>query len=97
MDKALRLRVVSADREMRAMAMLKREAGWDGKYPIPVKWLFGEKIEEDLIGVNLLCTSDEDKCFWVGDAVSALNLYMKGYDLETELTVLAKRKTIKKK
>lgn len=95
MDKGLRrLRVVSADREKRAMIILKREAGWDGKYPIPVK-KFGGVKQEELGSINLIHTSGDDGCYWVSDAVSALMLYFKAHDLEKSPEVLCKRKTFK--
>lgn len=96
MDKALRkLRVVSADRKKRAEVILKQEAGWDGKYPIPVKMFGGAKAEE-LSSINLIHTSADDKCYWVEDAVSALILFLKAHNLETSPAILAKRKTFKK-
>jgi hypothetical protein len=91
-----RIKIVSSNREKRAGAILKSVTGWDEQYPIPVKWLLGIRREEDLEGVTLLCVSEEDKIFWVKDAISALALYQRAYDLETSPSVLAKREKIRK-
>ena len=95
MNKAMRkLRVVTLDREKRAKRILKQETNWDGKLPIPVEWFGGASMEE-LAGIDLIHTSGDDQCIWVGNAVSALVLYMKGHSLVEDGTVLAKRKTFK--
>ena len=95
MDKALRkMRVVVLDREKRAKRILKSETNWDGRFPIPVTWFGGVSMEE-LAGIDLIHTSGDDKCIWVGNAVSALVLYMKGHSLVENETVLAKRKTFR--
>ena len=87
-------RIVTPDRKELAKRLLKDEAGWDGKKPIPVKW-FGGAGEEDLLGIDLINTSGDDHCFWVKDPISALVLFLKGHDLEHDSGVLAKRKTFK--
>ena len=95
MDKAMRkLRVVTLDREKRAKRILRQETNWDGKLPIPVTWFGGVSMEE-LAGIDLVHTSGDDKCIWVGNAVSALVLYMKGHSLVEDDAVLNKRKTFK--
>ena len=95
MDKALRkMRVVASDRNKLAKKILRSEAGWDGKCPIPVKWFGGIGVD-DLMGISLIHTSGDDECYWVADPVSALVLFLKGHDLEKAPEVLAKRKTFK--
>lgn len=95
MDKAIRkLHVVTLNREKRAKRILKQETNWDGKLPIPVEWFGGASMEE-LAGIDLVHTSGDDKCIWVGNAVSALILYMKGHSLVEDKAVLIKRKTFK--
>ena len=96
MDKALRkMRVVVPNRERRAKRFLKNEAGWDGNFPIPVTYFGGVKVSELGDDFNMIHASADDQCYWVGDAVSAAILYLKGHNLVKDQTVLAKRKTFK--
>ena len=96
MDKALRkMRVVVPDREKRAKGFLKNEAGWDGRFPIPVTYVGGAKVSELGEDFNLIHASADDQCYWVGDAVSAAILYLRGHNLVKDQAVLAKRKTFK--
>jgi hypothetical protein len=88
------MHVVVPDREKLAKRILKEEAHWDGKKPIPVKWL-GAAGTDDLSGIELVHTSGDDHCFWVADPISAMVLFLKGHDLERNPDVLAKRKTFK--
>jgi hypothetical protein len=93
MDKTSRkMRVVTPDREKLAKRLLKSEAGWDGKRPIPVKWL-GAAGADDLGGIELVHVSGDDCCLWVADPISAMVIFLKGHDLEHDSGVLAKRKT----
>lgn len=93
-DKALKkMRVVVLDREKRAQKILKQEAGWDGKFPIPVTFAGGCKLTELDEDFNLIHASGDDQCCWLGDAVSAAILYLRGHDLIKDKSVLAKRKT----
>jgi len=97
MDKAMRrLRVVTLDKEIRARKSLKSDAGWDGKFPIPVSYFGGSRVEElDDEMLNLIHVSADDQCIWVGDAVSAAFLYRRGHNLVNDPDILAKRKTFK--
>lgn len=81
-------------REDRAKTFL-RSLGWDEKYPIPMKWSFHENDKGDLSGVGLFCI-DGEGILWVKNAVSAINLYMKCYDLVTAEEILSKREPLKK-
>lgn len=95
-DEALKkLRQVSDDREERAKRILKQEAGWDGKYPIPVSYFGASKVKEleQMDEFDLIHSSGDDRCFWVNTAVSALILYFRGHDLIKDQRVLLKRKT----
>ena len=95
MNKAVRkLRVVTLDREKRAKRFLKTEAGWDGKFPIPVSYEGGAKVGELDKDFNLIHASADDRCLWVGDAVSAAILYLRGHNLVKDQAVLAKRNTL---
>lgn len=84
------MRVVTPDRKKLAEKILTKEAGWDGMLPIPVRWV-GTVEPEDLHGVTLLRA---EGIFWVGDPVSALTLFLNGYNLEKDPEILAKRDTI---
>ena len=97
MDRALRrMRVVIPDEEKRAKGFLRNEAGWDGKFPIPVSYFGGAKVKElDEEMLNLIHVSADDQCIWVGDAVSAAFLYRRGHNLVMDQTVLDKRNTFK--
>jgi len=98
MDKTTRkLRIVTLDREKCAREFLISEAGWDGKFPIPVAYFGAMKIKdlnEEML--NLVHVSGDDQAIWVGDAVSASILYLKGHDLVKNPDILAKRSTFKK-
>ena len=95
-DKALsKMRIVIPNREKRAKGFLKNEAGWDGKFPIPVTYVGGAKVSELGEDFNLIHASADDQCYWVGDAVSAAILYLRGHNLVNDKTILAKRKTFK--
>ena len=87
-------RVISADGERMAQRILTQEAGWDGKFPIPVQWN-GNAKASDMESVKLVHASGDDKCFWVKDAASAVILLFLGHALETAPEVLAKRVTFK--
>ena len=96
MDKAMRkLRVITLDREKRAKGFLKNEAGWDGRFPIPVTYVGGVKVGELGKDFNLIHASADDQCYWVGDATSAAILYLRGHNLVKDKVVLAKRKTFR--
>ena len=97
MDKAMRkMRVVVPDREKREKGFLRNEAGWDGKFPIPVSYFGGSRVEELSEEVlNLIHVSADDHCIWVGDAISAAFLYRRGHNLVMDQAVLVKRKTFK--
>ena len=96
MDKVLRkMRVVTLDREKRAKKILKQEANWDGKLPIPVSYAGGAKISELDEDFNLIHASADDQCYWVGDVVSAAILFLRGHNLVKDEAILAKRKTFK--
>jgi len=84
-------RVVSPEEE-RAQEILRQKAGWDGGYPIAVKWE-GKATPEDLKNLSIIQASGDDHCWWLRDAVSALVLFKKGHSLETSPLVLAKRVT----
>lgn len=90
-----KLRIVTLDREKRAKGFLKNEAGWDGKFPIPVTYSGGVKLSELGEDFNLIHASADDQCYWVGNATSAAILYLRGHNLVKDETVLAKRKTFK--
>ena len=90
-----RMAIVTADREERAKRILKNEAGWDGKFPIPVAYFGGAKVSELCEDFNLIHASADDQCCWVGDAVSACVLFLRGHDLVKDPEVLSKRKTFK--
>ena len=98
-DKALKkLRVVVLDREERAKRILKREADWDGEFPIPVSYYGGSTIEEiEELGdqLNIVHVSGDDRCLWLGDAVSASILFLLAHDLVKDPAVLAKRESFK--
>jgi len=97
MDKAVRkLRVITLDKEERVRKSLMRDAGWDGKFPIPVSYFGGVKMKElDDEVLNLIHVSADDHCIWVGDAVSAAFLYRRGHNLVNDPSILSKRKTFK--
>jgi hypothetical protein len=82
------------DRESLAKRILRQEAGWDGKLPIPITWR-GGALPQDLSNVQIIHTSGDDKCCWVPDVVSALILFLKGHDIITNTDVLKKRITFK--
>lgn len=90
MEEQVNLRKTSPEEE-HAQEVL-RQRGWDGGFPIAVKWE-GKATPDDLKKVNLLQTSGDDRCFWVKDAVSALYLVERGHALETSPLVLQKRVT----
>ena len=95
MDKAVKkLHIVTLDREKSAKKILERETNWDRKFPIPITWFGGASMKE-FAGIDLIHTSGDDHCIWVGNAVSALVLYMKGHSIIEDKAVLAKRKTFK--
>ena len=93
------LRIVSPDREKRACKIMKQEGGWDGKYPIPMSYRGGikvnelNKIQECDEDFNLIHFSGDDKCFWVGNAVTACIFFIHGHDFVKDQQVLAKRET----
>ena len=96
-----KLRVVSADREKRAKLIMIREGGWDGVYPIPMTYRGGIKASE-LIKIqecdedfSLLHSSGDDKCCWVGNAITACIFFIHGHDVVQDPKILAKRKTFK--
>jgi hypothetical protein len=93
MDSKTEMRVVSPEEE-RAQEILRQKAGWDGGYPIAVKW-DGNAQSEDVKKVKVIQASGDDHCYWVADAVSALVLFEKGHSLETSPLVLAKRVTFR--
>ena len=89
-----RMHVVSGDREERAVRILKMEAGWDGKFPIPVYYFGSTKLNDSVVNeIDVLHCSGDDKCLWVGTAVSALLLFFRGHDLVKDEKILAKRAT----
>jgi hypothetical protein len=86
---------VTPNKEKLAKRLLKEESKWDGKYPIPMTWFEGGRIE-DLGAVDLVLISEEDKCCWIANAVSAMVLYLKGYCVVKDPKILAKRKEFTK-
>ena len=69
---------------------LRVQAGWDGKYPIPMD--FGCATTGDFEGQDVVHFSADDRCVWIGSAQSAWEIFSKyGCKIIKDKKVLAKR------